>query len=255
MIGADGTFYAITLRGEIVAIRDGKIAWAYKTSFGPIADLRFDKQGRLWVKNMDDVYCFNRDGEGGRMPRNAQEPPEHEKPNYRCIQNHQVWGPGIRLDLDADCSSSSVSARPGGPVFVGTDKPEILALGRHGETLWKMRPACEPGQLFAMNDDRVLFVCKEGGGIHNLKGQVETWTHPTSGAVSSYMLAGADGVFYYSDSPGYGKSQLNVLDSAGNLLGTADLLGTSLNGLLFGAQKQIYAVGTGISVRILRLED
>jgi serine/threonine protein kinase len=255
-IGADGTLYAVTMRGEVVAIRDGKLAWAYKTSFGPVAELRFDKQGRLWVKDLNDLFCFNRDGEGGRVPRTMQPPPEHNRPTYHCVQNHTLWGPGIQMDLDADCSSSSVASRPGGPIFVGTDKPEILALNPRGQTLWKMKPSCEPNQIFALANDRLVFVCKEGGGVHNLQGQTESWTHPTSGTVSSHMVADADGVFYYSDSPGsYGKTQLNVLDSNGALLGTADLQGVSLNDLVLGAQKQLYAVGYGLNVRILRLED
>ena len=255
-LGKDGAVYFTTLMGELAAVRDGKIAWAAKLGFGPASDMKFDDEGRLWINNMQDIYAFNRDGAGGRLSHNAKMPSEKETPHYTCMGSHQIWGPGLsRLDLDADCNSDSVAARSGGPIYVATDAPELLALNTRGQTLWKLKLPCDPGAVLTGPADRVLYTCK-GGPIHNLNGQTETWSHPVAGSTSGPMLIGGDGTLYYSDSPaGSGAHQLYALDSSGSVLATVKLGGDSLSKLQLGAQKQLIAVTNGLHVKIMQFED
>ena len=254
-VGTDGTVYASSMTG-VCALREGKLQWAFKTGTLLPVDARFDADGRLWLETFDTVYCLNRDGQGGRLPSGFHAPAKPASSGYLCIDHHQLWGPRmLRMDLDGNCNTDTVAARPGGGVYVGTDVPQILAVSADGAVKWKFTPPCEPKKLVTAGADRLVYTCADNS-LHGMTGAAGTWSHTADGALSQPVEVDAAGSVYYGDhAKEVDEYHLHVLDAQGNVTGTVDMAGYAVNGIAIGGQKRMYVAGSGRFVRIVCLGE
>ena len=169
MVGKDGTVYLVGGQGELCAVRDGKLQWAYKSSEFPpnIEDLAMDRDGRLWFKIHTmggyERYCFNRDGKGGRLPRSFENQgpvPQSSRSDFSCWKNkHTLSGPEGDLDLDDDCLSVAVG--PEKRIYVATDAPQILAVSKQGHVEFKFNSSCPAESLISALANQLVFICKD----------------------------------------------------------------------------------------------
>ena len=255
-IGKDGTVYAAGMDGRICAIRDGKVLWAYKTGgVGFLSSIKIDDDGRVWFHSMDTVYCLNRDGKGGRLPPSFKEPAERDGISYHCMTGHELFTMDWKIALDGNCSAGEPVARPGGPVYVGLDVPQILAVSPLGVEQWKYTPSCDPKRLLLTLPNRLVFTCDDDT-IHAMSGSSETWKHQADGGLYSEMLADSTGTVFYGD---YGRRSGNVhlhaIDAQGNDRWKVDLEGMSVSNLALGAQHQLIVGSSSSTAKILCLTD
>jgi outer membrane protein assembly factor BamB len=247
MVGKDGTVYLTSSQGEICAIRDGKLVWAYKSAEFPpfIEDLAMDQDGRLWFKMHTmggyERYCFNRDGKGGRLPpayENRGPVPQTSRSNYSCWKNkHTLSGPEGDLDLDDDCMKVVVG--PEGRIYVATDGPQVLAVSKQGHVEFKYKPPCLPSALIPALANQLVFVCPDHT-MHGLRGSAEIWSRSAESEISDPKADGA-GTIYYSDAE---KGRLHAVDSQGKDLWTAELGHRSDGRIDFGGERQMYVFQT-----------
>jgi serine/threonine protein kinase/outer membrane protein assembly factor BamB len=228
-IGVDGTVY-LTKEGQICAIRDGKLQWAYQnTEFSAHID-EFDvgADGRAWfrisVMGEGQYYCLNRDGKGGRLARSLEsQMPKHVDPHpYSCWKGrHTLSGPAGDMDLEDDCRS--VAAGREGPVWVTTDGPQILAVNRQrGKIEQTYKPPCEPAVLLPTPANRLVFTCGDGS-LHETTGAVEEWSRPGEGKMG-FATAAANGTIYFTEArKGAPGGYIGAIDTAGKLLWTVNL--------------------------------
>ncbi|MEO8128501.1 MAG: serine/threonine-protein kinase, partial [Bryobacteraceae bacterium] len=125
-IGIDGTVYLTAMEG-ICAVRNGKLLWAYKSGMTGASDVQIDENGLIWYHSLDAKFCINRDGKGGRVPREMEAPPSHYS-NYGCRMNNTAGGPHWSVELDGSCTPAGVTPAPDGRAYIATDLPEILAV-------------------------------------------------------------------------------------------------------------------------------
>lgn len=244
-IGTDGTVY-LTYMGEICAIRDGKLQWAYQNpAFGAdIEDLNLDKDGRVWFKmhimGEYERYVLNRDGQGGRLPRAFldQGPPDVDPSPYSCWKNkHTLSGPEGDMDLPDECLA--VAFAHDNRIWVATDVPAILGVNRRqGKIEFTYKAPCEPSRLFPALANQLAFTCKDGS-LHQIKGATEVWTRPGEGEVV-FAKAGSDHTIYLADSNKDGSTgHLHAIDAQGKPLWTFDLPQAPYGSMAIG-QHHIY---------------
>ena len=255
-IGRDGTVYVTSVMGQACAIHEGKLLWAYKVGMSTpiLSDIQFDDEGRVWFKSLDVVYCLNRDGKGGRLPLSYKMPPEKNEPRYHFISTtHELWGPNLNMKLDANCIGDVV-ARPGGPIYVALDSPQIMALDTSGKIEWKYTPSCDPKDLALAGPNRLLFTCDDNS-IHEITGSKETWQRTLDGSISG-LLADANGTIYYGDyGHETGKTRFRAIDANGKELWNVDLGGGSIAGLGIGMDHQLIIRSSGVNQKIRCLRD
>jgi serine/threonine protein kinase len=255
-VGRDGTVYVTGMSGQVCAVRDGKVVWAYKTGAGPLlTGLQIDDEGRVWLHSMDTVYCLNRDGKGGRLPPSYKQPEEPNGTHYSCTMQHDLWGRGWKMSLDGNCSAGQPVVRPGGPVYVGLDVPAILAVSPLGAVEWKYTPSCDPKHIVLAPSNRLVFTCDDNT-IHSMSGSAETWNRNSDGTLSSDMLADSAGTLFYGDySRQAGGNHLHAIDAQGKERWSFDMQGGSVWSLALGTQHQLIVGASGINSKIVWLTD
>ena len=254
-VGNDGTVYLTGMSGQVCAMRDGKVVWAYKTgSMGFLSGAQFDDEGRVWFHSMETVYCLNRDGKGGRLPPSFKQPEEPSSTHYTCITGHELWGRGWKMSLEGNCSAQPV-ARPGGTVFVGLDVPQILAVSPLGEVEWKYTTSCDPKHILLAPSNRLVFTC-EDNTIHSMTGSGEIWNRTSDGTLYSEMLADSTGTVFYGDYiRDSGQIHLHAMDAHGNNRWTFDMQRGTVSSLTLGMQHQLIVGSSSINGKIICLTD
>ena len=196
-----------------------------------------------------------RDGKGGRLPPSFKQPERNSSHYYCVMMGHELSGPGWKMDLDANCSAGEPVTRPGGPVYVGTDLPQILAVSPFGAVQWKYTPPCEPKQLLPTLPNHLVFTCDDQT-IHGMSWSNETWKHKADGTVSSHMLADSAGTVFYGDSGRqWGDAHLHALDTQGRERWKVELQGSSVSYIALGAQHQLIVGSSSGSAKIICLTD
>ena len=253
-VGSDGTIYADAFVGQVLAVREGKVLWAYKVGM-PVSDLSFDDAGRIWFKSMTDTYCLNRDGQGGRVAASMRPPPSREEPTYSCALNHTLWSSGWKLDLDGECVSTGVSREAGGPVYAATDIPEVLAVSRRGAVEWTYTPSCTPSGLIPTIPGQVVFACTDES-LHGLASNTELWNRRADGKIDRELLADATGAVYYSDSTRQsGLNHVHSVDAVGNERWKFDLRHASITQIRLGDRHRIYVSASLLYAQLICLSD
>jgi serine/threonine-protein kinase len=242
-IGTDGTVYLTGFMGEMCAIHEGKLLWAYKSSdfAASFEDLAMDRDGRIWfrIHTMGgyERYCINRDGKGGRLPASFenQGPTPVTKTflnSYSCWKNkHTLSGPQGDLDLDNDCLGVAVS--PEEKIYVATDAPEILTVSKQGRVEFKYKAPCQPSRLVPILTNQLVFACADHS-LHALKGAAEAWNRTMDGDFRN-ATADAAGALYFGDDKG-----LRAIDSQGKDLWSIDLHSATDGEIAFGNDRQMY---------------
>lgn len=253
-VASDGTIYADAFIGQVLAVRDGKVLWAYKVGM-PVSEFSFDDAGRIWFKSMADTYCLNRDGHGGRVAASLGPPPSRDEPTYSCALNHTLWSSGWKLDLDGECVSTGVSREAGGPVYAATDMPQVLAVSRRGDVEWTYTPACTPSGLIPTLAGRVVFACTDHS-LHGLTGRAERWSVHADGKIDRELLADAAGSVYYSDSTGQsGLNHVHSVDAVGNERWKVDLRRAGITQIRLGEHNRIYVSASLLYAQLICLSD
>jgi outer membrane protein assembly factor BamB len=251
----DGTVYTTGMLGHIAAIRDGKLLWAYKAGTFGVSSVQIDDDGRLWFQSLDSVYCLNRDGKGGRLPSGFEPPRPRRLDSFSCVMNHSVSGPGWKMELDGECTTDSVAVAAGGPIYVGTDIPQILAVSTSGKVQWTYTPPCNPTRIVPTLPGRIVFVCKDRT-LHGLSGASEQWQRTADGVADRAMLVDRAGTVYYSD---YGRdtgiNHVHAVDPNGKMRWTVDFHRTSISTLSAGNNGEIYVTASGPYGRLICLSD
>jgi serine/threonine protein kinase len=247
MVGKDGTVYLVGSQGELCAIRDGKLQWAYKTSDFPpfIEDIDMDRDGRLWFKIHTmggyERYCFNRDGKGGRLPRSFEDQgpvPQSSRNDFSCWKNkHTLSGPQGDLDLDDDCLSVAVG--PEKRIYVATDAPQILAVSKQGHIEFKYNAPCSAESLIPTLANQLIYLCKDQT-MHALRGASEIWKRSTDAEIRSVKTDAAGTVYYGDAKPSGEKGRLHAIDDQGKDLWVVELPRTAKGSITFGGDRQIY---------------
>ncbi len=247
MVGKDGTVYLVGSQGELCAVRDGKLQWAYKSAEFPpnIEDLAMDRDGRLWFKIHTmggyERYCFNRDGKGGRLPRSFENQgpvPQSSRSDFSCWKNkHTLSGPEGDLDLDDDCLSVAVG--PEKRIYVATDAPQILAVSKQGHVEFKFNPSCQAESLIPSLANQVVFICKDRS-IHALRGSSEIWKRNTDAEIRSVTTDGEGTVYYGDTNNSQDKGRLHAIDNQGRDIWTVELPRPYSGEISFGGDRQMY---------------
>ena len=244
-IGKDGTVYLVE-GAQICAVRAGKLQWAYRsTEFAAsIQEFDMDRDGRVWFKmhviGEYERYCFNRDGQGGRLPRSYEnQGPRHaDESLYSCWKNkHTLSGPKGDMDIDDDCHL--VAAGHDENIWVATDKPAILRVNKQrGRIESTYKTACEPSQLIPTLAGQLVFLCPDGT-LHQTNGESEVWSHSSEGKIA-YAKATTDGTVYFADRNKTAEGgHVHAIDTKGKLLWTVDLPRAPDGSIVIG-QRRIY---------------
>jgi serine/threonine protein kinase len=254
-LGKDGTVYVTGISGQVCALRDGKVLWAYKTGSGQLlSEIQFDDEGRVWFHSLDTVYCLNRDGKGGRLPPLTKQPEEPSAAHFSCTLGHELWGRGWKMSLEGNCSAQPV-ARPGGTVFVGLDLPQILAISQLGAVEWKYSPSCDPKRILPAPANRLVFTC-EDNTIHSMTGSTETWSRTSDGTLYSDAIMDSTGTVFYGD---YirrsGGIHLHAIDAQGKDRWTFDMQGSSVSSIALGMQHQLIVSSSSNYGKVIWLTD
>jgi serine/threonine protein kinase len=246
MVGKDGTVYIAGSMGELCAVRDGKLQWAYKSAdFGSsFEDLAMDPDGRLWFRIHTiggyERYCFNRDGKGGRLPasfENQGPTPKSSRNDYSCWKNkHTLSGPQGDLDLDDNCLSVEVG--PEKRIYVATDAPQILAVSKQGHIEFKYNAPCPAAKMIPALANQLIFACKDQS-IHTLRGASEIWKRNTQAVIES-LRTDAAGTVYYDDKQNGEKGYLHAIDSEGKDLWTVEIPRSAEGAITFGGDRRMY---------------
>ena len=253
-IGTDGTVYLTGFAG-LCAIRNGKLQWAYKTGIGG-SSIDIAEDGRIWYHSMDDNYCLNRDGVGGRLPASIH-PPEfdHGWNQARCVMSHTLTGPRWKINLDGDCTNAGVVTAADGRVYVATDLPQIAAVSAAGSVEWAYAAPCNAVNLIPTLPNRLVFAC-ENSSLYALTGGKATWRFQTDGTFDRDMLADATGTLYYGD---YGRetgvSHLHAVSAEAVPLWAMDMKRATVTNLALNNRRQLCAAASFLHSRVMCLGD
>jgi serine/threonine protein kinase/outer membrane protein assembly factor BamB len=252
MAGKDGTVYLTGYQGALIAVRDGKMQWAYKSSefAADIQEFAMDKDGRIWFKIHTmggyERYAFNRDGQGGRLPRsfeNLGPSADSRRTDYSCWKNrHTLTGPEGDLELDDNCLSVAVG--PESRIYVATDGPQILAVSKQGHVESKYNAPCPAARLIPTLPHELVFTCADQT-LHALRDTAEIWKRAAEGKL---LFTGVDagGTIYYGDAPetnrDTAKGRVHAIDAQGKDLWTAEIPLPTEGSIAFGAGGQMFVV-------------
>jgi serine/threonine protein kinase len=250
MVGKDGTAYLTGPEGELAAVRNGKLQWAFKSGElgANVQELAMDKDGLVWFKIHTlggyERYAFNRDGKGGRLPRsfeNAGPSADSSRTDYSCWKNrHTLSGPHGDLDIDDNCLS--VATGPESRIYVATDAPQILAISQQGHIEFKYNAPCQAASLIPVLPKQLVFSCPDQT-LHALREASEIWKRTGEGKLT-FTKADSAGTLFYGD--GQDSSNENVkgyahaIDAHGKDLWTMELPHPADGSVAFGAEGQMY---------------
>jgi serine/threonine protein kinase len=249
-VGKDGTVYLKGFEGALIAVRDGKMQWAYKSAefAADIQEFAMDKDGRIWFKIHTmggyERYAFNRDGKGGRLPgsfENLGPAADSSRARYGCWKNrHTLSGPEGDLELDDNCLSVAVGSEP--RIYVATDGPQILAVSKQGHVEFKYKASCPAARLIPTLPHELVFTCPDQT-IHALRDDSEIWKRGSEGKL---LFTGADasGTIYYGDarddSSDIGKGHVHAVDAQGKDLWTTEIPSPTDGSIAFGDGGQMF---------------
>jgi serine/threonine protein kinase/outer membrane protein assembly factor BamB len=251
MVGKDGTVYLTGAQGELVAVRDGKLQWAFKSGelVASLQELAMDKDGLVWFKIHTmggyERYAFNRDGKGGRLPRsfeNAGPSSDSSRNDYSCWKNrHTLSGPQGDLDIDDNCLAVAVG--PGTRIYVATDAPQILAVSKQGHVEFKYDAPCQTSSLIPVLPKQLVFACRDQT-VHALRDASEIWKRAADGKLA-FTNADSAGTFYYGDGTQdslnqNAKGHVHAIDAQGKDLWSVELPHSADGSVAFGAGGQMY---------------
>jgi serine/threonine protein kinase len=253
-IGTDGTVYVTSFEG-LCAIRNGKVKWAYKTGIGG-SSIDIADDGRIWYHSMDDNYCLNRDGVGGRLPASIQRPEfDSDWSRAHCVMSHTLAGPHWKVDLDGDCTTAGAVTAADGRAYVATDLPRIVAVSPVGRVEWTYAAPCNAINLIPTLPNRLVFAC-ENSFLYALTGGKATWRVQTDGTFDRDMLADASGTVYYGD---YGRetgvSHLHAVSAEGEPLWAMDMQRATVTNLALNNQRQLCLAASFLHSRVMCLGD
>ena len=237
-IGVDGTLYIKSL-SQLAAIRNGKLLWAYNIpmmSWG----FQFDDDGRLWISATNAVFCLNRDGKGGRLPAETKAPVRRIDKKVDCVAGTTIAGTGWRMEVDGQCSTSTVVQSRDGTIYAGTDSPQVLSLQPTGKVNWNVGTTCTPQILLPVAPDQVVFSCGYRT-IHGIAHGAERWLVTGDALISSGMQADKAGSVYWADSTGQIMgSHLHSIGVDGRERWKLDVGNGTVNNMAIGDNKEIY---------------
>jgi hypothetical protein len=257
-IGTDGTVYVTSFEG-LCAIRNGKVRWAYKTGIGG-SSIDIADDGRIWYHSMDDNYCLNRDGVGGRLPASIKRPEFDSGWNRaHCVMSHTLMGPAMgshwKVDLDGDCTSAGAATAVDGRAYVATDLPQIVAVSPAGAVEWTYAAPCNAINLIPTLPNRLVFAC-ENHSLYELAGGKAAWQLQTDGTFDRDMLSDVSGTVYYGD---YGRengvSHLHAVSAEGQPLWAVDMQRATVTNLALNNQRQLCLAASFLHSRVMCLGD
>jgi outer membrane protein assembly factor BamB len=256
MVGKDGTVYLTGAQGELLAVRDGKLRWAFKSGelVGSMQELAFDRDGLLWFKMHTlggyERYAFNRDGKGGRLPpafENSGPSSESSRNDYSCWKNrHTLSGPQGDLDIEDNCLSVAVG--PETRIYVATDAPQILAVSKQGHVEFKYDAPCKTSSLIPLLAKQLVFACPDQT-VHGLRDASEVWKR-TAESKLSFTKSDSAGTFYYGDGQQNtlnenAKGHVHAVDVEGKDLWSVELPHPADGSAVFGPAGQMFIFQRG----------
>ena len=264
---ADGTVY-VSGNDGVGAVRDGKLAWVYgvyaPSQFGVATD------GGLWFtkSGTGQYFALNRNGEGGLLPSSFREPQElWGRLMIGCSGNGRwLRGFGKDIPLEYECTDPQAILGPDNLGYAGTNGPDVRAVTRTGEPVWKIKTPCSAETLMAGPSGRVIFGCKDNS-IHLIENGVLKWSVPGDGemekpnnnppASSFDGVMDREGTLYFVDRPEGGvTTHIHALSATGKILWTIETQVFSVSSIAFDAKGRLYMTGQrGMGQRLVSLTD
>lgn len=253
-IGIDGTVY-LTGLDHILAVREAELRWGYKLGIGGVSDLRLDEEGRVWFNSGEYLYCFNRDGSGGRVAKDSPAPPRPGRDRARCVYGGQLHGGNWKYELDSPCTPAGAMSGPDGMAYAATDVPEILAVNPTGKLAWRSPTPCSPQSMQLLATGSIFYTCQDKT-IHAIAGAKPLYHVTADGNLYNGFTSGADGTVYYGDYVrDSGGTHMHAIGADGRKLWSLDSNRVTLSHFVLGQQRRLYVSGSFLKGRLLCLGD
>lgn len=206
-IAANRTVFAWTGEGEgVSAVFNGKELWSYAWPYINVWTPKgFDDSGRLWLKGNQgsESYCFNSNGEGGRvpglMPKNLADAAVYrDEPRDRTVceggQVNHPKAPKWTIEIDGNCQGWLPEEDTKGNIYAGSDVGTLYSISALGKVNWTYRLGAPLQQAPAFIFDDVLLGAKDG--LYRLHDGVMRWKFPTKNSVEASEVFDREGTVY-----------------------------------------------------------